>query len=125
MAVKYRWLFILFAGIAAVAVSTVIPLFAPINEHWRTQSPDGAFIAVAHTQPIYSLIGAIPGQGSDKPGRVTIYRGGQSCGAAWVPVVSLAYDLRWEIDTRPRRAEIRLVATWNLDDCVLESVFLG
>ena len=120
MAAKYRWLFILLAGIAAVAASTVIPLFAPLNVHWRTQSPDGAFVAVAHTQPIYSLIGAMPGQESDKPGRITIYRSGQSCGTVWVPVVSLAYDLRWQTATRPRRAEIRLVATWNLDECSIE-----
>jgi hypothetical protein len=111
---------ILLAGIAAVTGSMVIPLFSPADEHWRTQSPDGAFVAIAHTQPIYSLIGVMPGQGSDKPGRVTIYRGSQSCGSAWVPMVSFAYDLRWETDTRPRRAEIRLVATWNLDECSVE-----
>jgi hypothetical protein len=113
---------VLLAGIAAVAGSMVVPLYAPIDEHWRTQSPDGAFTAVVHTQPIYSLIGVMPGQGSDKPGRVTVYRGNQSCGSAWVPMVWIANRLRWEADTRPRRAEIRLVATWNLDDCTVERV---
>ena len=103
----------------------VIPLFSPVIEHWRTTSPDGAFVAIAHTQPIYSFIGVMPGQGSDKPGRVTVYRGNQSCGSAWVPMVSFVYDLRWELDTKPRRAEIRLVATWNLDDCSIERVFGG
>jgi hypothetical protein len=118
---RRAWL-ILLAGIAAVAGSAVIPLFTPINEHSRTQSPDGTFIAIAHTQPIYSLIGVMPGQGSDKPGRVTVYRGSQSCGSAWVPMVWMANDLRWEVDVRPRHAEIRLVATWNLDDCIVERV---
>lgn len=112
----------LLTGIGAVAASMVIPLFSPVSEHGRTRSPDGEFVAVAHTQPIYSVIGAIPGQGSDKPGRVTVYRGSQSCGSAWVPMVSFVYDLRWELDTKPRRAEIRLVATWNLDDCSVERV---
>jgi len=115
------WL-VLFAGIAAVAGSMVIMLFAPTSEHWRSQSPDGAFTAIAHTQPIYSLNAVMPGQGSDKPGRVTVYRGSQSCGSAWVPMVWMASDLRWEVDTRPRRAEIKLAATWNLDDCTVEIV---
>jgi hypothetical protein len=112
----------LIAGICAVAGSAVIPLFAPVDEHWRTQSPEGAFVAIAHTQPIYSVMSVMPGQGSDKPGRVTIYRGNQSCGSAWVPMVWMARDLRWEVDTRPRRAEIRLIATWILDDCTVERV---
>ena len=115
----------LLVGIGAVAASMAILLFSPVLEHWRTTSPDGAFIAIARTQPIYSFIGVMPGQGSDKPGRVTVYRGNQSCGSAWVPMVSFVYELRWELDTKPRRAEIRLGATWNLDDCSIECVSGG
>jgi len=37
-------------------------------------------------------------------------------------MVSLAHRLRWEVDTRPRRADIRLLAIWNLDDCTVERV---
>jgi hypothetical protein len=122
---KRRWLLILLAGLFIVVASMVIPLFSPVSEHWRATSPDGAFVAIAHTQPIYSFIGVMPGQGSDKPGRVTVYRGNQSCGAAWVPMVSFVYDLRWDVDTKPRRAEIRLVATWDLDDCSIEHVSGG
>ena len=118
---RRAWLMLL-TGIGAGAASMVIPLFSPVSEHGRTRSPDGEFVAIAHTQPIYSFIGLMPGQGSDKPGRVTVYRGNQSCGSAWVPMVSFVYDLRWELDTKPRRAEIRLVATWNLDDCSVERV---
>ena len=112
----------LLTGIGAVAASMVIALFSPVSEHWRATSPDGEFVAIAHTQPIYSFIAVMPGQGSDKPGRVTVYRGNQSCGSAWVPMVSFVYDLRWELDTKPRRAEIRLVATWNLEDCSVERI---
>jgi hypothetical protein len=118
---RRAWL-MLILGVCAVAGSAVIPLFVPINEHSRSQSPDGTFTAIAHTQPFYSLIGVMPGHGSDKPGRVNVYRGSQSCGSAWVPMVWMANDLRWEVDTRPRRAEIRLIATWDLDDCTVERV---
>ena len=121
---RRTWL-ILLTGIGVVAASSAISLFSPIIEHWRTPSPDGTFVAIAHTQPIFSFIGVMPGQGSDKPGRVTVYRGSQSCGSARVPMVSFVYDLRWELDTKPRRAVINLGATWNLDSCSIESVFGG
>jgi hypothetical protein len=121
---KHRWLLLVLAGTAAVT-SVVVLLFSPVLEHWRTQSPDGAFIAIVHTQPFRSFIPAMPGGGSDKPARITIYRDGQSCGSAWLAMASFAYELRWQIDTPPRRAEIRLAATWNLDACVLERTFSG
>jgi hypothetical protein len=35
-------------------------------------------------------------------------------------MVWMARDLTFEVDQRPRRAEIRLVATWNLDDCTVD-----
>jgi hypothetical protein len=37
-------------------------------------------------------------------------------------MVWMANDLRWELDTCPRRAEIKLVATWNPDDCTVERI---
>jgi hypothetical protein len=121
---RRAWLLLL-TGIGAVAASVVISLFSPVIEHWRTSSPDGEFVAIAHTQPIFAIIGVMPGQGSDKPGRVTVYRGNQSCGSARVPMVAFVYELRWELDTNPRRAEIPLAATWNLDDCSIERLFGG
>jgi hypothetical protein len=122
---KRRWLLILLAGLAVAAASVAALAFAPVSEHWRTTSPDRMFVAIAHTQPVYSFIGVMPGQGSDKPGRVTVYRGNQSCGSAWVPMVSFVYELRWQLDAKPRRAEINLGATWNLDSCSIEYVFGG
>ena len=116
---------ILLAGVFAAVASVVALLLAPVLEHWRTESPDGTFVAIVHTQPFRSFIPAMPGGGSDKPGRVTVYRGGQSYGSAWLPMVSFVYDLRWELERQPRRAESRLAATWNLDDCRIESVFGG
>lgn len=104
---------ILFASIAALS-------WLPLSEHWRTQSPDGTFVAVARAQPLYALLPVMPGGGSDKPGWVTVYKGGRSCGAAPVEMVSFAYHLAWQLDARPRAAEIRLVARWNLDDCSVE-----
>src|SRR5688572_7094695 len=110
--------FALLIGMAALAL-------APLIEHSRRESPDGAFVAIARTEPAYSVIPVMPGQGSDIPGQVTVYRGSLSCGSVWIPSVSLFYDLRWELDRRPRRAGIKLAATWNLDDCSLESLSRG
>jgi hypothetical protein len=121
---RRRWRIVLPTVVALIAAMAAL-LFAPIVEHHRVQSPDGVFTAVVRTQPFRALIGAMPGQGSDKPGRVTVYRGSQSCGSVWLPMVSFLYDLRWETEQRPRRAEIRLTATWNLDTCARESVFDG
>ena len=121
---RRAWI-MLIISVCTVAGSIVVALLVPVNEHWRAQSPDDAFTAIAHTQLIHSFIGMMPGQGSDKPARVTVYRGNQSCGSAWVPMVWMARDLTWQIDTRPRRAEIRLVAIWNLDDCIVERVSNG
>jgi hypothetical protein len=118
-----RRLALLLAGLAAAMVVGAALMFAPVREHWRTHSPDGVFVAIARVQPFYAMIPVMPGGGSDKPGRVTVYRGGQSCGSVWVHMVSQAYQLRWEFDRKPRRAEIGVGATWNLDDCSLESVF--
>ena len=108
-----------FAGLTiAVAMSAL--LVTPVMEHSRRASPDGAFVAVARTQPLYSMIPVMPGQGSDKPGRVTVYRGEENCGSAWVEMVSFFYDLQWRLDVRPREAAIRLAATWNLDNCTVK-----
>jgi len=120
-----RRFLVLFSTFATVVTVFAGLLFAPVFEHSRQQSPDGAFVAVVRSQLFYSLIPVMPGQGSDKPGRVTLYSGQQSCGSAWLPMISFAYDLRWNLDSRPRRVDIKLVATWNLDDCVLEHLFDG
>jgi hypothetical protein len=114
---------VLIAAVVVAAVAAI--LLAPVLEHSRLQSPDGAFVAVVRTQPAHILLPALPGQGSDKPGRITVYGGDRSCGGVWVPMVSMARDLRWELDGIPRRAAIRLVATWDLDQCALESVSGG
>lgn len=122
---KRRWLLLVLAGLFSAAVAVGTLAFAPTLEHWRTQSPDGTFVAVVHTQPFRSFIPVMPGGGSDKPARITVYRNGQSCGSAWLEMASFAYELRWQLDAQPRRAEIRLVATWNLDACVLMVTYGG
>jgi hypothetical protein len=63
----------------------------------------------------------MPAGGSDKPGLVTVYRGERSCGWVWVDMVSFVYELHWQLDAVPRRVEIRLFATWNLDTCTVET----
>ena len=114
-------LFGLLASGCGIAIAAAL-LFVVVAEHWRTQSPDRAFVAVVQVERIYALVSLISGRGSEKPGYVTIYRGEMPCGSVWVPVVSLAYQLQWEVDGKPRRAKI-LAATWNLDECRIEQLF--
>ena len=113
-----RWtgtlLLALFAGFSAA-------LFAPVLTYREVASPDGAFTAIAKSSLFYSLIPVMPGQGGDKPGRVTVVRNdGQSCGSADVEMVSLVSDLRWYLDSKPQEAHIVATATWNLDRCTVE-----
>jgi hypothetical protein len=66
----------------------------------------------------------LPGQGGDKPGWVTIYRAdGRSCGTARLDMVSLIYDLVWNLDSKPRTARIGPIATWNLDECTVSASY--
>ena len=102
-----------------MAGSFVVALFSPVMEIYRAQSPDGAYTVVARTQLFRAFIFMMPGQGSDRPAEVALYKGEQLCGAAWAEMVSMAYDMRWEMDAKPRRLHIKFVADWNLDDCTL------
>lgn len=98
-----------------------VTLFLPAFTFREMASPDGAFVAVMRTRLFDSLLPVMPGQGSDRPGRVTLYRkDGRSCGSAALAMVSFAYDLSWNLDARPRTARIGPIATWNLDECTVE-----
>ena len=100
-----------------LAVSAVVTLFSHVIESFRAQSPDGAYTVVARTQPFRYFVSVMPGQGGDKPALVSLYRGEELCGSARAEMVSMAYDMRWEMNARPRWLEIKSVADWNLDDC--------
>jgi hypothetical protein len=95
-------------------------LFAPILRHSHRQSPDGHFTIVLRTQPIYALIPARPGGGSELPARATLYKDGRSCGSVWLPMASFVYDLKWQLDAKPRAADIEFGGRWNLDDCTAQ-----
>ena len=96
-------------------------LFAPVLEHTRQTSPDGHLVVVVRTRPIDLFISVMPGAGSDKPARATLYKDGRSCGSAALPMASFIYDLKWELDARPRRAGIKFGGNWNLDGCTVEA----
>ena len=115
---RLRWII---DGAAPLAILGVL-MVVPVVEHWRTQSPDGAFTAVVRIQPFWLLLPAMPGGGSDKPARVTVYQDGRSCGSAWVELAWMARELEWQFDSRPRRARIKLVADWGLEDCTIQIV---
>ena len=53
----------------------------------------------------------MPGGGGDQPGYVTVFtRQGRSCGTAPLPLAWMIDGIEWS----PTRAELRLVADWNL-----------
>ena|SRR3989442_2744055 len=96
--------------IICLAVLAMLP-FVLTGEYSRVRSPDGRFYAIA-TFPIWErYYPMMPGQSGDKSGYVTIYTAdGHSCGRTSVDMVSSIRDLEWRSD----RAEIRLVAEWDL-----------
>jgi hypothetical protein len=105
------------ALLAAAALAAL--LFVPWLEIRREQSPDGAFTAVTRDQLFWALVPMMPGQGSDKPVYVTVYRGAQSCGSARVEPGWIARDeFAWDLPRR--RAALKLVAEWDLEKCVVE-----
>lgn len=90
------------------------------REYFRVQSPDGQYHAVATVSAWRTFFPLMPGQGGDKPGDITVYQGKsdtRSCGRVAVDSVSAIYELEW----LPDRAEIRLVASWNLPRCELDN----
>jgi hypothetical protein len=108
-------------NICGAVVLLVSVLFMPLLKHSHRESPDGHFMIVVRTQPIYALIPHMPGGGSDLPGRATLYKDGKSCGSVALPMASLIYELQWHLDARPREAEIRSAGRWNLDECAVEA----
>ena len=95
-------------------------LFSPVLVHTRHVSPDGHFVVVVRTQALYLFIPMMPGSSSDKPAGATLYKDGRSCGSLALPMASLVYELTWELEARPRTADIKLVGSWNLDTCRVE-----
>lgn len=101
--------------VAAVAAILLVPWL----EVRRAQSPDGAFVAVTRTRLIFALMSAMPGQGSDKPVHVTVYKGAHACGTARVVPGWIARD-EFSWDLARRHAAVKLVAEWDLDRCTVE-----
>jgi hypothetical protein len=111
---------VVFAVLTGLIVGLAALLFAPILEHTRRVSPDGHFVIVVRTQPVYLFIAMMPGSGSDKPAGATLYHDGRSCGSVVLPMASFVYEQTWDIEGRPRRAEIKFAGSWNLDTCRVE-----
>lgn len=114
-----RYVYYLAGGM--VAVSAIAAMFSHVVEAYRAQSSDGAFTVVARTQPFRYVVGTMPGQSSDRPALVSLYRGKEHCGDAKAEMLSMAYEMRWEMDAKPRRLEIKFVGVWDLDDCTVIS----
>jgi len=98
---------------ACVAILCLLP-FVFTGEYSRVTSPDGRFYAIATFPTWQRYIPMMPGQSGDKSGYVTIFTSdGRSCGRTPVHMVSFIRDLEWSSN----RAEIRLVAEWDLTQC--------
>jgi len=98
-------------GSVLVCLIVLLSPFVLTGEYVRVSGPDGRFYAVA-TFPIWQrYVPLMPGQSGDRSGSVTVYTAdGRSCGRVPVDMVSFIRDLEW----KPGRAEIRLVAAWDL-----------
>ena len=115
----WRRLAVLGLVVAIAALASL--LFMPWLEVRRERSPDGAFTAVTRSQLAWMLIPMMPGQGSDRPVYVTVYRGARDCGTARVEPGWIARDaFSW--DLARRRAAVKLVAEWDLGACAVEAL---
>ncbi|MBM4781159.1 MAG: hypothetical protein GQE15_25995 [Archangiaceae bacterium] len=108
--------------LAALALMTFLVSFGAFlsgrYEVTRFSSPGGEFTAVVTSRRYESLVMRAPGSGSDKPGALEIFKADDtSCGRTELPMLSLARDVRWELELEPRSATVIGTATWNLDDC--------
>ena len=88
-------------------------LFVPSSGQPR-YSPDGRHYFEVSSRPYHRFLPAFPGQGSDKPGFITVFTAeGKRCGRAALPMVWMSSDFRWE----EKRARVPLVAEWDLEAC--------
>ena len=106
-------------GFLLVSAAIAVLLYVPWLEMRREESPDRAFAAVTRSQLFWAVVPMMPGQGSDKPVYVTVYKGARSCGTARVEPGWVARDeFAW--DMARHRAAVKLVAEWDLDRCAVE-----
>ena len=100
-------------GLLVLAFAAVTPVLFQLEVyHAELLSPDKRYRAVASKHWIYGLMPTLPGQGSDAPGSITLYRTdtGVSLGKRPVDMVSFLVDLRWS----EHQAWIPAVARWQL-----------
>jgi len=97
---------------ALVLIGLTVVLLMPV-EQFRFRDPSGQFTAVVSSRRILSYLPAMPGQGSDKPGFVTILDSqGRDLGRIPVDMIWMAHDLEWQ----PDGAKIKLVGEWDFRD---------
>ena len=101
-------------GLLALGVWVAVSLYHPTPWGEPSYSPDGSHYLQLSTRPQHSLVPAFPGQGSDRPGFVTVFTAaGKSCGRAAVPLIWIASDFEWTA----KGAYLPLVAEWDLRAC--------
>ncbi len=76
----------------------------------RFESPAGDYVAIASSPTYLNFLPAMPGQGGDKPGWITIQNAaGDHYGTIPTPMVSLIYSLEWT----PEGALLVGVGEWD------------
>ena len=92
----------------SIAVVILMVLETP---HSEFQSPDKKYRAVVKTKFISGLFSAMPGQGSDSPGSITIYDAttGKNLGKRKLDRVQRAREIEWTDDG----AKIKFVKEWK------------
>jgi hypothetical protein len=122
MAIRFSVRSVAIVVFMAAMSACIVLLFSPLLTYSTISSPDGDFTVVAASSFAHSLVPAMPGQGGDKPGRVTLLRrDGRSCGSVPIEQVNMLQDLQWDLAGKPRIARIGWRVIWDLDACSLKS----
>ena len=101
------------SSLAVALLALAVFLYTPGVWRWRS-SPDGKHYLEVSVRSYHGLIPAFPGQGSDRPGFITVFTAeGKRCGRAPIPMLWMADEFRWAGE----RASIKLVAEWDLKNC--------
>ena len=106
---KVIWLAPLTMVVAALGLSTFLLMPA---EQFRLQDPSGKYTAIVSSRRFLSYIPMMPGQGSDKPGFLTIVDDNDAAlGRIPVDMIQMARDIKWT----PTGTKITLIGEWNFE----------
>ena len=93
-----RRLLVASVALIALPIGGVLFLAFQEGEYRREPSPDGRYTAIATYRVLDAMVPRFPGQSGDKAGHIRIEgTDGTDYGRMPVPMVSMIYDIRWEM----------------------------